>query len=95
MIFVPPTNDPSVDRKRDDEQETVAVQPQKKRRCCGGGKRPSGKVLINGIAYDHTPFLTNVRAIEHFTGLKFLTNLDDDVQERVKKVTATELWSVD
>jgi endonuclease G, mitochondrial len=43
--------------------------------------------------YDHTPFLTNVRAIEYFTGLTFLTNLDADVQERVKKITATELWS--
>ena len=54
----------------------------------GRGYKKSG-------GYDHTPFLTNVRAIEHFTGLKFMTNLDDDVQERVKKVTATELWPVE
>jgi DNA/RNA endonuclease G (NUC1) len=42
--------------------------------------------------FDHKPFLTNVRAIEHFTGLDFLTTLNDDVEERVEKATATELW---
>lgn len=45
--------------------------------------------------YDHTPFLTNVRAIEHFTGLDFLTSLPDDIEERVERKTATELWPVE
>jgi endonuclease G len=42
--------------------------------------------------YNHIPYLTNVDAIEHFTGLDFLTALDDDVEAEVEKKTATELW---
>ena len=50
---------------------------------------------MNGIgakAPDHTPYLTNVNAIEHFTRLDFLTALPDDIEEEVEKTTATELW---
>lgn len=51
----------------------------------GRGYKKSG-------GYDHTPFLTNVDAIEHFTGLDFLTALGDEIEKRVEKKTATELW---
>jgi endonuclease G, mitochondrial len=41
---------------------------------------------------DHRPFLTNVDAIEHFTGLDFLTALPDAIEAEVEKFTSTELW---
>ncbi|NQU22684.1 MAG: DNA/RNA non-specific endonuclease [Candidatus Nealsonbacteria bacterium] len=40
--------------------------------------------------YNHVPYLTNVDAIEHFTGLDFLTELPNE--EEVERETATELW---
>ncbi|MEZ6048292.1 MAG: DNA/RNA non-specific endonuclease [Planctomycetaceae bacterium] len=42
--------------------------------------------------YDHRPYLTNVRTIEHFTGLKFFTRLTPEHQQFIKVKTATELW---
>lgn len=42
--------------------------------------------------YDHLPYLVSVDKIEAFTGLDFLTALDDDVEAEVEKVTATALW---
>jgi hypothetical protein len=53
-----------------------------------------------GVGYrdrnpDHTPYLTNVNAIESFTGLDFLTVLPDEIEERIERVTATNLWSED
>lgn len=42
--------------------------------------------------FDHTPYLTNVNAIEAFTGLDFFTTLTEDQQEQIEKPTATELW---
>jgi len=44
--------------------------------------------------HNHQPFLTNIDAIEYFTGLDFLTELEDDVEERVEIRTATALWEV-
>jgi endonuclease G len=41
---------------------------------------------------DITPYLTSVDVIEALTGLDFLTNVDDDVETQVEKITATELW---
>jgi DNA/RNA endonuclease G (NUC1) len=42
--------------------------------------------------HNHIPYLTNVNAIEHFTGLNFLSTLSDADQEKIEKETATELW---
>ncbi len=44
--------------------------------------------------YDHRPYLTNVNAIEAFTGLDFFTVLSEAQQEQIEKATATatELW---
>lgn len=44
--------------------------------------------------YNHIPYLTNVDAIEHFTGLDFLTALPDEVEAEVEERTATELWEL-
>lgn len=44
--------------------------------------------------YNHLPYLTNVDAIEHVTGLRLLTKLDEAVQDEIEKVTATELWEL-
>jgi endonuclease G len=44
---------------------------------------------------DHTPYLTNVRAIEHFTGLDFFTTFTQDQQDKFEHITATDLWSTD
>lgn len=55
-------------------------------------QRGVGYKKQSGIKFDHTPYLTNVRAIEHFTGNKFFCTLDEDVQDQFERVTATELW---
>jgi DNA/RNA endonuclease G (NUC1) len=44
--------------------------------------------------YNHIPYLTNVDAIEHFTGLDFLTALSDEMESEVEKKTAVELWEL-
>ena len=44
--------------------------------------------------YNHIPYLTNVDAIEHFTGLDFLTALPDEMESEVEKKTAVELWEL-
>ena len=42
--------------------------------------------------YNHLPYLTNVNAIEHFTGLNVFSNLHPDDQELIEQATAFELW---
>ncbi|QDU79291.1 Nuclease precursor [Polystyrenella longa] len=44
--------------------------------------------------YDHRPYLTSIRTIEHFTGLQFFTRLTPKHQEYLKIRTATELWPI-
>ena len=44
---------------------------------------------------DLTPYLTSVDAIEALTGLDFLTNVNDDVEEMVERIVQTELWETD
>ncbi len=43
--------------------------------------------------YDHTPYLTSVDVVEALTGLDFMTNLDDDLEATIERVTQTELWN--
>jgi len=42
--------------------------------------------------YDHRPYLTNVNAIEAFTGLDFFTALNEAQQHQIETPTATDLW---
>lgn len=42
--------------------------------------------------FNHLPYLTSVDTIEALTGLDFLTTLDDDIEIRVERKTATRLW---
>ena len=44
---------------------------------------------------DLTPYLTAVDTIEALTGLDFLTNVNDDVEEKVERIVQTELWQTD
>ncbi len=41
---------------------------------------------------DLTPYLTSVDTIEALTGLDFLTNVNDDVEEKVERIVQTKLW---
>lgn len=45
-----------------------------------------------GGKHDHVPYLTNVRAIEHFTGCRFFCALPENVQDKFERTTAMELW---
>jgi len=82
MIAIPDAFFKIIVREIDGEDPAILafIYPQR-----GKGYKKSG-------GYDHTPYLTNVRAIEKFTELKFFTNLDTNTQEKIKKITATELW---
>ena len=38
------------------------------------------------------PYLTSVDTIEALTGLDFLSNVDDDIENLVERIVQTELW---
>ncbi len=46
----------------------------------------------NNFFQNDTPFWTKERVSELFASLDFWSTLPDDVEKRVEKVTATELW---
>jgi hypothetical protein len=56
-------------------------------RCDGCGEDVRGQDTV-----EDTPYLTNVRAIEHFTGNRFFCNLPQGVQDQFERTTATQLW---
>lgn len=41
------------------------------------------------------PYLTSVETIEALTGLDFLFNVDDDIENLVERIVQTELWQTD
>ena len=43
--------------------------------------------------YDHSRYLTTVDEVELLTGLDFLTGLPDNIENKVEKSLASEIWS--